>query len=103
MKSAYELAMERLGGTLRDYTDEQKEELAEIDRLADAKIAQARFDAKARRNEAPNDPQQTKQINDDLVIQIRSIEARREREKDKLRAAFDNADDGTAKETPDSD
>ena len=43
MKSAYELAMERLGGEGRELAPEQKQRLAEIDRRTEAKIAQARI------------------------------------------------------------
>ena len=89
MKSAYELAMERLGGPLRTYTDEQKEELAEIDRLYDSKVAQARFDAASRRKQAGGDPEKLTQIDEDLAVEIRSVEARRERKKDELRTQFD--------------
>ena len=90
MKSAYELAMERLGGSLRQYTDAQKEELAEIDRLYDSKVAQARFDAAARRQEAARNADMLKQIDDDQAIEIQSVEARRERKKRELRDTFES-------------
>ena len=88
MKSAFELAMERLGENLREYTDEQKEGLAEIDRVFDAKIAQARFAARAREEKAGNDPEQRKQVQDDLAVELRSLEEQREKKKDALRAEF---------------
>jgi hypothetical protein len=40
MKSAYELAMERMGSTGPSLTDEQKEALAEIDSKMKAKVAE---------------------------------------------------------------
>ena len=40
MKSAYELAMERLGGESRELSDEQKEALSEIDSKMKAKVAE---------------------------------------------------------------
>ena len=44
MKSAYELAMERLGGS-RSYTNGQKQQMAEIDRKFEARLAEARLRA----------------------------------------------------------
>lgn len=40
MKSAYELAMERLGGEANTLTDEQKAAMAEIDAKMKAKVAE---------------------------------------------------------------
>lgn len=40
MKSAYELAMERLGGESEKLTEEQKQAIAEIESRAKAKIAE---------------------------------------------------------------
>ena len=88
MKSAYELAMQRLGGTARQYTAEQKEQLADLDRLYDSKIVQAKFEAQARRAGANADAAKLKQIDEDLAVEIRSHEARRERRKEELRTAF---------------
>ena len=48
MKSAFELAMEKLGGPIREYTAEQKQQLAEVDKVYDSKVAQAEFAAKDR-------------------------------------------------------
>ena len=56
MKSAFELAMERLGGNIKQYSNEQKEQLADIGKLYDAKIAQAKFAAADRLKKAGNDP-----------------------------------------------
>jgi hypothetical protein len=88
MKSAYELAMQRLGGTARQYTAEQKEQLADLDRLYDSKIVQAKFGAQARRSGASADAAKLKMIDEDLAVEIRSLEARRERKKEELRTAF---------------
>lgn len=43
MKSAYELAMERLGGGSKELTDEQKTLIADIDLKMKARIAEARI------------------------------------------------------------
>jgi hypothetical protein len=40
MKSAYELAMERLGGESHELTDEQKAAIAEIDSRMKARVAE---------------------------------------------------------------
>ena len=92
MKSAYELAMERLGGEVREYTEEQKEQLADIDKVYDAKAAQAKFDAKARLGKAAGDAEKQEQIRKDLVTELASVESKREREKEKLRKSFQKAE-----------
>ncbi|MCK5801177.1 MAG: hypothetical protein KAI66_00025 [Lentisphaeria bacterium] len=89
MKSAYELAMERLGNPIREYTVEQKVQLSEIDKLYESKIAQARFAALDRRQKAGADPEQIKQIQDDQAVEIRSLEERRDGKKNELRKQFD--------------
>lgn len=89
MKSAYELAMERLGGKLRHYTPEQKEQLAEVDRLYASRIAQAKFDAAARQRDTADDAEKLKRIEADMASEIQSLEGKRERAKEELRASFD--------------
>jgi hypothetical protein len=91
MKSAYELAMKRLGGKMRIYSAEQKEQLADVDRLYASKIVQAKFDAEARTRDAGTDAEKLKQIAEDLAAEVRSLEGKRERKKEGLRAAFDAA------------
>lgn len=88
MKSAFELAMERLGGNIRQYSDEQKEQLAEVDRLYESKIAQAKFAAADRLKKAGNDSTQQEQIQNDLAVELRSLEEQRERKKEELRKQF---------------
>lgn len=93
MKSAFELAMERMGGEpLREYTDEQKEQLAEIDRKYDALAAEAKLNARRRAFEPPSDGGETAPTEDDLVVELASIEERRERDKNALRAEFPQND-----------
>ena len=91
MKSSFELAMQRLGGAARQYTAEQKEQLAEVDRLYDAKVAQAKFDAEARRRQPGNDAEKLSRIAEDMASEIQKLQARRERKKEELRAAFEAA------------
>ena len=88
MKSAYELAMERLGGQLHDYSNEQKEQLAEVDKIYDAKAAQAKFDAQRRLQEVATDPTKVQQIQEDMNVELASVESRRERQKKELRQTF---------------
>lgn len=85
MKSAYELALEKAGGEFRRYSDEDKEALAEVDRLYDAKAAQARFDAEARRADS-TEPEQWQRFSEDLAVELASLERRREQKKEKVRA-----------------
>ena len=88
MKSAFELAMERFGGPLRSYTPEQKAALADIDSSYESQIVQARFAAQARLEKAEGNPEEQKRIQDDLAIEIHSLEERRERKKEELRKSF---------------
>lgn len=85
MKSAFELAMERFGGPVKNYTDSQKQQLAEIDRDIDAKIAQLKL------TNTPNpqeDPTQREQREQNLVNEIRRLEEKREQRKEELRRSF---------------
>ncbi|MBR0458715.1 MAG: hypothetical protein IJJ26_05730 [Victivallales bacterium] len=89
MKTAFELAMERFGGgPLKKYTDEQKAQLAELDRKFEAQIAQAKFAAQDRLSKAGDDPAKIQQINDDLLVEVRSLEEKRDHQKQKLRDSF---------------
>lgn len=92
MKSAFEKALERFGDTdMTDYSQEQKEQFAEIDRKYDAKAAQARMNAEQRRAQLSGNPEGVEQIDDDLVVELRSIEERRERDKAAVRNNDENA------------
>ena len=88
MKSAFELAMERFGGPLKNYTPEQKAALADIDSNYESQIVQARFAAQARLEKAADDPEEQKRIQDDLAMEIHSLEERRDRKKEELRKSF---------------
>lgn len=87
MKSALELAMERFGsGTVRELTAEQKEQLAEIDRKFDAKIAEAKIRTEPRLRSLPNDD--ADQLRVELATEIAGFNEARERQKEKLRREF---------------
>ncbi|HQC53300.1 MAG TPA: hypothetical protein PLE92_09230 [Lentisphaeria bacterium] len=88
MKTAFELAMERLGGKAKSYTEEQKKQLADVDSLYESRIVQARFDAEARTKKANGDPEKLAQIQKDLATEIKSLEERRESKKEELRKQF---------------
>lgn len=88
MKSAFELAMERFGGPLKSYTPEQKAALADIDSNYESQIVQARFAAQARLEKAEGDSEEQKRIQDDLAMEIHSLEERRDRKKEELRKSF---------------
>lgn len=85
MKSAYELAMERLGGGVRHYTAEQKEQLAEIDREIDAKIAQIRLSSGPVEGESLEARTARER---GVVSEIQSLEEKREIRKERLRKEF---------------
>jgi len=88
MKSAYELAMDRMGGgDDKPLTDEQKEQIAEIDTKFKAKIAERKIlleksvdDAVAKGDQA--EAEEARKI---LVQEISSLEEKAESEKDKIR------------------
>lgn len=84
MKSAYELAMERLGGEANKLTDEQKAAISEIDSRTKAKIAETEimFDQQLA-NEA--DPAKAALIQQTRQQQIAKIMAAAENEKDDIR------------------
>ena len=85
MKTAYELAMERLekASPTRKLTDEQKAQIADIDKMYDAKIAELKLSFESRMRTA-----QTKEEWDgmqaDLVGKIAGLEEQREKEKEKV-------------------
>ncbi len=91
MKSAFELAMERFGGPLKQYSDEQKAQLAEVDSSYESQIVQARFAAQTRLEKAEGDLEETRKIQEELADEIGSLEARRERKKEELRKSFGQA------------
>ncbi len=88
MKSAFELAMERFGGPAKSYSDSQKQQLADVDKDIDAKIAQLKLTSRPADNETPEQREQREQS---LVSEIRRLEAKREERKESLRRSFNNA------------
>jgi len=84
MKSAFELALERTGGKLREISEEKKQKLAEIDKIYQSKLAEAQLSADQRLAKE-TDPEKAEEIRNALVTDLASIRDRWEREKDKIR------------------
>jgi len=84
MKSAYELAMERMekeSGPTRQLSDEEKTKTAEIDKVYDAKIAELNlmFDGKIAAN-----PVEAESLRNELVHETARLEEKREADKDQI-------------------
>ena len=85
MKSAYELAMERLGGESQKLTEEQKQAIAEIDAKMKAKIAETEimFDQQLT---AESDPAKAALIQQTRQQQIAKVREGAEEEKENARS-----------------
>jgi len=92
MKSAYELAMERLEKKAPSValTDEQKQQIAEIDSTFKARIAERELflkDQIGRAREAGN-LEEVDSLQKQLTIDLRRLQEDAEAKKEKLRASF---------------
>ena len=91
MKSAYELAMERLNKTAPavKLTDKQKKELAEIDSKYAAKFAERELMLKDEITKAveKGDYEAVAQLEKQLISDRKTIEAEKEEKKEKVRQA----------------
>jgi hypothetical protein len=85
MKSAYELALERSGGSLKSLDGDKKAKIAGIEKLCKAKIAEAEFAARERKMKASGDPAKLDQIDEDLSVETASLRSKCEREKEAVR------------------
>lgn len=84
MKSAYELAMERMGGESTKLTEAQKQAIAEIDSKMKAKVAEAEIMFNQQlATEA--DPAKAAFIQQTRIEQIAKIRAVAEEEKEQVR------------------
>jgi len=92
MKSAYELAMERLAEASPTLvlTDEQKTQLAEIDSSYKAKIAEKELFLRdeIRKAEAAGDLEEVAKLEKQLTSEIARLRQDCEAKKEKLRASF---------------
>lgn len=85
MKKAYELALERLNresGPQKKLSDAQKAQLAEIDRVFDAKNAEKKLEFEAKI--AVANYEDAERLRQELADELRKIEAERERRKDAI-------------------
>jgi hypothetical protein len=93
MKSAYELAMERLAKsdptTSKPLTPEQKQRLAEIDQVYRGKIAEREIFLKKQLNDAlaAQNADEVQKIEKQLVSERARLEEEREDEKERVRRA----------------
>ena len=94
MKSAYELAMERLekASPSISLTDDQRKEIAEIDSIYRAKIAEKEVFLKDQIRKAQNAGKfdEVESLEKQLVAEIRRLQEDSEGKKEKLRASFAN-------------
>ena len=92
MKSAYELAMERLekASPSLSLTEEQKKELAEMDSKYQAKIAEKELflKDKIRKAQTEGKPDDIDSLEKQLASEIRRLQQEYEAAKEKLRASF---------------
>lgn len=88
MKSAYERAMEKVGGEVREFTPEQKAQLTELHAYYEAKLATAHLHAHDALRKAGLDKEKVQQIRDDMVVEVASLTEERDRKKEALRQGF---------------
>ena len=92
MKSAYELAMERLqkASPSLSLSDEQKKELAEIDSKYRAKIAEKELflNEQIRKAQADGKSDEVESLQKQLASEVRRLRDECERVKEKLRSDF---------------
>jgi len=84
IKSAYELAMERMGGENLSLTDEQKAAIAEVDSGMKAQIAEAEI-LTEQQLAAETDPAKASLIRQALAEKIEKIKTNAEAEKKRIR------------------
>jgi hypothetical protein len=89
MKSAYELAMERLEKTApaAKLTAAQKKELAELDSLYAAKIAGREIALNGEIAGAADDVEREESLREQLVSERRKLQAELEEKKERVRAS----------------
>ena len=92
MKSAYELAMERLekASPSISLTEEQKKEIAEVDSVYRAKVAEKEVFLKDQIRKAQNagSSEEVESLEKQLISEIRRLQQDCEAKKAKLRASF---------------
>ena len=91
MKSAYELAMERLAkeSPQESITDQQKQDIAEIEKKYSSKIAEREVFLKSKIQEAisTGELEEAQQLEEELSREIRSLKSSSESEKNTVRGS----------------
>lgn len=85
MKSAYEIAMEKMkaaSGPQKKLSEAQKKRVSEIEKKYSARMAETRLSFEARTVAAPHEERE--KIQAELVSDIARLEEKRESEKDKV-------------------
>jgi len=87
MKTAYELAMERLNRTAPStrLTQEQKKQLAELDSIYAARIAEREIALAGEMARSAGDPEKLGSLQEQLVAERRKLQAELEEKKEKVR------------------
>lgn len=88
MKSAFELAMERLGTGMEKLTAAQKKQLAQLSSVYEAKIAQAKIRADEELRRLAADPEKQAPVRQMLATDLARLGAERDSRKDELRRTF---------------
>jgi len=88
MKTAYELAMERLNKNAPNVklSDAQKKELAELDSKYAAKIAEREIALNAEIAKSPDDVAKEESLREQLIIERKKLQAELEEKKEQVRA-----------------
>jgi hypothetical protein len=104
MKSAYELAMERLekSAPTVTLTDEQKAQIAEVDSSYKARIAEKELFLQGKIREAglSGSFEELEKLEKQLAMEIRRLQEDWEEKKQKLRANFGAGGQGSGKNSP---
>jgi hypothetical protein len=89
MKSAYELAMERLNKAMptAKLTDGQKKQLAELDSKYTAKIAEREIALNGEIAKAADDFQKEESFREQLMAERKKLQAELEEKKEQIRSA----------------
>ncbi|HUJ10115.1 MAG TPA: hypothetical protein VL171_08825 [Verrucomicrobiae bacterium] len=88
IKSAYELALERMGGQPgKKLTDQQKAQMAELTKIYTAKIAERELELKPKIDaaQATGKTEDAQQLEETLRSEIAKLRAKLEEEKEKVR------------------
>ena len=87
MKSSYELAMERMGGDDEPLTEEQKQQISEIESKFKAKIAERKIflEKSVQDALAKGSMEEAEEARNILAQEVLKLEAKAESEKEKVR------------------